>query len=107
MKIENIKQYLVIFQKNRFVNRATAAQQDKGKVNETRAKEQKEEKNLKSPANNLFDFRAVFALNEDNEVVIKILDEKGELIRQIPPEEFLKMVKKLKEVTENLFSKKV
>lgn len=54
-----------------------------------------------------FEFKTIFALTDDNEVVIRVLNEKGEVIKQIPPEEFLEMVRNLKEARENLFSKKV
>lgn len=51
--------------------------------------------------------KAFFAVTEDESVVIKIVDEEGKLIRQIPPEEYLKMVEFLKNNHKNLFSVEV
>ncbi len=51
--------------------------------------------------------KAFFALTEDKNIVIKIVDEEGNLLRQIPPEEYLKMVKFLKNNNKNLFTKEV
>ena len=46
--------------------------------------------------------RAYFALDDNKNVVIRIVDEEGNVIRQIPPEEFLKTVDTLKENMQNL-----
>lgn len=51
--------------------------------------------------------KAFFAVTEDKNVVIKIVDEEGNLLRQIPPEEYLKMVEFLKNNNKNLFSVEV
>lgn len=51
--------------------------------------------------------KAFFAVTEDENVVIRIVDSDGNLIRQIPPEEFIKMVEFLKKHNENLFSMEV
>src|SRR3990170_4601388 len=41
--------------------------------------------------------KGVFAIDEDNNVIIQLLDKDGNVVRQMPPEEYLDMVKKLKE----------
>jgi len=46
--------------------------------------------------------RAYFAIDENRNVVIRIVDEEGNVIRQIPPEEFLKAAETLKENMSNL-----
>ncbi len=48
-------------------------------------------------------YKASLALDEEKNVVIKITDSEGNLIRQIPPEEYLKMVSAWKENIKNLF----
>jgi uncharacterized FlaG/YvyC family protein len=47
--------------------------------------------------------KAYFAVDENKNVVIKIEDENGKVVRQIPPEEYLKMVDKIKQSAEKLF----
>ena len=42
--------------------------------------------------------KAVLAIDEDKNVVIQLLDKDGKVVRQMPPEDYLDMVKKLKEV---------
>ena len=49
-------------------------------------------------------YSAYFAVDENNNVVIKIVDEKGELVRQIPPEEYIKMKEALRETIKNLLN---
>ena len=41
--------------------------------------------------------KGVFAIDEDKNVIIQLLDKDGNVVRQMPPEEYLDMVKKLKE----------
>ena len=41
--------------------------------------------------------KAVFAIDNDRNVVIQLLDKDGKVVRQMPPEDYLDMVKKLKE----------
>lgn len=50
---------------------------------------------------------AFFALDDKDNVVIKVVDGEGNLIMQIPPEEYIKMVKAMKDNIEHLFSKEV
>ena len=42
--------------------------------------------------------KAVLAIDDDKNVVIQLLDKDGKVVRQMPPEDYLDMVKKLKEV---------
>lgn len=44
---------------------------------------------------------AVFVIDDSENVVIQLIDEKGDIIRQIPPEEYINMVKKLKGLMES------
>lgn len=47
--------------------------------------------------------RAVFAIDENRNVTIQIIDKDGKVLKQIPPEEYINMVRKLKQVTEGHF----
>lgn len=51
--------------------------------------------------------KAFFAVTENKDVVIRIVDPEGNLISQIPPEEFLKTAEFLKNTNKNLFSVEV
>jgi uncharacterized FlaG/YvyC family protein len=56
----------------------------------------------------LFGGKGVIAIDKDTkEVVIQILDSKGNLVKQIPPKDFLDMMQQFDENVKNLFSKKV
>ncbi|MBF0465975.1 MAG: flagellar protein FlaG [Nitrospirae bacterium] len=44
-----------------------------------------------------------FAVDDNNNVVIKVEDSKGNVVSQIPPEEYIKMSKVLEEISTNLF----
>jgi uncharacterized FlaG/YvyC family protein len=70
-------------------------------------KQQNKDKQPTTAGNGLLDLKAVFALDKEKNVVIRVLDKKGEIVRQYPPEEYINMIKKLKENVENLFSKEV
>ncbi|MBF0344773.1 MAG: flagellar protein FlaG [Nitrospirae bacterium] len=50
--------------------------------------------------------KAYFAVDENNNVVIRIVDHEGKLIRQVPPEDYLKMLEKMKKNIEHIFSTK-
>jgi uncharacterized FlaG/YvyC family protein len=59
-----------------------------------------------APAPRVFELKSLkasFAVDENKNVVIRITDEKGNLIRQIPPEEYLKMAEALSESSKTLF----
>ncbi|QWR76470.1 flagellar protein FlaG [Candidatus Magnetomonas plexicatena] len=47
--------------------------------------------------------KAYFAVDDNRNVVIKVEDSKGNVVSQIPPEEYIKMSKVLKEISSNLF----
>ena len=51
--------------------------------------------------------KAFFAVTEDKNVVIRIVDSEGNVLRQIPPEEYLKTAEFLKHTNKNLFSVEV
>lgn len=51
--------------------------------------------------------KAFFAVTENENVVIRIVDSEGNVLRQIPPEEFLKASEFLKNNHKNLFSVEV
>lgn len=70
-------------------------------------KQQNRDKQTVTAGNGLLDLKAVFALDKEKNVVIRFLDQKGKVVRQIPPEEYVNMIKKFKENVESLFSKKV
>ncbi len=53
------------------------------------------------------ELKPVFALDDTKNVVIRFLDRDGNIVRQYPPEEYINMMKKLNEMIENLYSKKV
>lgn len=57
---------------------------------------------LKNENNAAIFYKAFFAVDENKNVVIKVVDSDGNLIRQIPPEEFLKVAESLKNVTKKL-----
>ncbi|MEM2100279.1 MAG: flagellar protein FlaG [Thermoproteota archaeon] len=107
MKIDGTRQYLVSYQKDQSSRFEITSNVQRNQINKANHEDQKENSSTKAVENNIFEIRAVFSITEDKDVVIKLLNEKGEVIGQIPPEEFLNMVKKLKEVNESLFSRRV
>lgn len=51
--------------------------------------------------------KAYFAVDDEaKQVVIRVVDAKGKLLEQIPPEEYLKMQEKMKVSSESLFHTK-
>lgn len=52
-------------------------------------------------------FTGTLGFDEDKNIVVKILDSKGKVVRQFPPEEYLSMMKEFDNTVKNLFSKKV
>lgn len=50
-------------------------------------------------------YKAFFEVDENKNVVIKVVDSEGRVIRQVPPEEYLKMAAAWKENIKNLFHK--
>ncbi|MEW5743982.1 MAG: flagellar protein FlaG [Nitrospirota bacterium] len=51
--------------------------------------------------------KAFFAVDRDDNVVIRFVDSEGKIVKQFPPEEYLEMMKQLEETVESLFSVKV
>lgn len=51
--------------------------------------------------------KAYFAVDDKDNVVIRVVDSKGKVLRQIPPEEYLKMAETMKTTSDHLFRTKV
>lgn len=51
--------------------------------------------------------KAYFDVDENSNVVIKIVGDDGEVIKQIPPEDYLEMMEGLKETVNSLFNLEV
>ena len=51
----------------------------------------------------LVSFKAFFSVDENKNVVIKIADADGKVVRQIPPAEYLKLAETLSESGRHLF----
>jgi len=51
--------------------------------------------------------KAIFAVDDYNKVVIRLIGKDGKTIMQFPPEQLIKMSKELKLPVKNLFSKEV
>lgn len=47
-------------------------------------------------------YKAFFDIDENKNVVIKVVDSEGNLVRQIPPEEYLKVAESLKNISKKL-----
>lgn len=50
--------------------------------------------------------KAFFALDGEDNVVIRFADKEGNIVKQLPPEEFLRLQKQLEETVDSLFSVK-
>lgn len=48
-------------------------------------------------------YRALWVIDEKNNVLIRIEDEKGNLIKQIPPEELVNLKERINELMKNYF----
>ncbi|GAB4387905.1 MAG: hypothetical protein Kow0025_04140 [Thermodesulfovibrionales bacterium] len=46
--------------------------------------------------------KAFFAVDENEKVVIRVVDDRGRVVRQIPPEEYLEMSRALEESMKNI-----
>ena len=51
--------------------------------------------------------RAVFAVDKDHKVVIRILDKKGNLLMEVPPEQARTLQDKMGETFKNLYNREV
>ncbi|MCL0037002.1 flagellar protein FlaG [Thermodesulfovibrionales bacterium] len=101
-----IRQDSAVTLSDRLAQRAVQAEEGAGVLlrdseegREARAQEETERR--------LFELRAAFVVDDYNNVVIQFIDEEGEVVRQIPPEEFIKMAERMRENIENLFHKEV
>jgi len=52
-----------------------------------------------------FDLTGTLALDDDKNVVVQFVDKTGKVVSQFPPEDYLKMMEKLKKSIDNLFHK--
>ncbi len=82
------------------VNRQQQAASDKAE------KKQAQNKAAEPQKTEIYKYKAVFAVDDDKNVVIRFVDKKGKVVQQMPPEEYLDMISKLRASTENLFSTK-
>lgn len=64
-------------------------------------KDLKKEQEAKPVVTN--NYRALWVIDEKNNVLIRIEDEKGNLIRQIPPEELVNLKERINELMKNYF----
>lgn len=48
-------------------------------------------------------YKAFFAVDENKNVVIRVMDDEGNVVQQIPPAEYLKMAETLSKSSQNLF----
>lgn len=56
----------------------------------------------KAPENNVPQTKAVLAVDGDKNVVVRIIDSDGKVLRQIPPEEYMATVARLRELAKTL-----
>ena len=77
-------------------------------LNKKTIDEKQKQKNTNTSSNPILsNLKPIFALDDDKNVVIRFLDEKGKTVKQYPPEEYLDMMRKLNETVKSLYSKKV
>lgn len=69
-------------------------------------KQQEQQKAVETESAQIYKYKAVFAMDKEDNVVIRFVDKDGEVVRQVPPEEYLDMISKLKDSTSHLFSTK-
>jgi len=56
-----------------------------------------------TPANEALATKGVITLDDDKNVVVRFYDDKGKVVAQFPPEDYIKMMKELNQVAESLF----
>ncbi|MBI5237446.1 MAG: flagellar protein FlaG [Deltaproteobacteria bacterium] len=61
----------------------------------------------KAPEINVNGTKAVFAVDDNKNVIIRIFDSDGKLLRQIPPEEYLATAMRLRDAAKTLFDMEV
>jgi len=69
-------------------------------------KKQQQSQTAEPKSTEIYKYKAVFAVDDEKNVVIRFVDKKGEVVRQVPPEEYLDMIGKFRESTDHLFSAK-
>lgn len=72
------------------------------RVGQSRRANQQQAETRAVQAPDIQSLKAFFAVDENGNVVIRVIDAQGELVRQIPPEELAKMSTILKEQMEHL-----
>ena len=85
-------------------NKKTADQQAAKAISGVpeRASSGKSNKSLPIIDSKIFVNRAYFSIDDGGNIIIKVTDPKGELVRQIPPEDFIKAAEALKESFGNI-----
>lgn len=83
------------------VNRRQAASDQDEKKQQAQNKAADEPRNVE-----IYKYKAVFAVDDDKNVVVRFVDKKGKVVQQVPPEEYLDMISKFKDVNAHLFSTK-
>lgn len=68
--------------------------------------ERKKENTKREPevAREIYKYHAIFAVDDDKNVVVRLVDKKGKTIQQFPPDEYLQMKKHFRENVKNLFN---
>lgn len=78
-----------------------ASKQNTSKQNGIKQIQDAEQKNLSQGVN-----KAYFAVDDKRNVVIRIVDSQGKVVKQVPPEDYLKMVDAMKQADSHLFHTK-
>lgn len=71
------------------------------------AKPKAEEQDNNSNTNGERGNKAFFAVDDNKNVVIRIVNADGKVLKQVPPEDYLKMVERMEESAQKLFHKEV
>jgi uncharacterized FlaG/YvyC family protein len=85
-----------------------ALSQNNSKSNELQKNSQIEALNSKSDTLKMsgsVSHKAFFAVDENKNVIIRIVDSEGNIVKQIPPEEYVNMIDNMKELNRNLLHK--
>lgn len=53
------------------------------------------------------ELKAIFAIDDSKNVVVRLIDKNGKTVMQFPPEQLIKIAKELKLPVTNLFNKEV
>ncbi|MBF0564625.1 MAG: flagellar protein FlaG [Nitrospirae bacterium] len=88
-------------QKANGVLKQNASKQNASKQNEVKQKQDATQKGLAQGVN-----KAYFAVDDKHNVVIRIVDSQGKVVKQVPPEDYLKMVDSMKQADSHLFHTK-